>query len=316
MNGARHLPETLKSILEQAVEPFDLIIADDCSDDESLAIVRALCGDRARTVSNSDRLGLAGNWNQCVALSRTPLVAIVHQDDVLCSNHLQLHARAFATDPSVGLVASASNVIDDDGKEIPDAIVGRGGLGLIDHTFAPREALAPMAAGNPLRCSAVTLRARAHSDVGGFNPALRYVVDWDFWLRVAANWSLAWIASTTVDIRWHLASETHRFKMSTIDLEETETVLHRLIAELNATGVPTSPIKKQADRTLARAYLNRAHAMLKSGDARSARGCLKTAIRLCPGVVRSLATDPRLAARMLMVWASPASADSLFGQGS
>ena len=96
MNGARHLSETLKSILQQEDEPFDLIVSDDRSEDESLAIVRALCGDRARIVVNSERLGLAGNWNQCVALSRTPLVAIVHQDDVLRSNHLQLHAKAFA----------------------------------------------------------------------------------------------------------------------------------------------------------------------------------------------------------------------------
>ena len=50
-----------------------LIVSDDRSDDESLAVVRKAAGDRARIEVNSERLGLAGNWNRCAELARTPL---------------------------------------------------------------------------------------------------------------------------------------------------------------------------------------------------------------------------------------------------
>src|SRR5947209_1866629 len=74
-NGARHLREALAGITAQEVE-FDLIISDDRSDDETLAIVRDEVGDRARISVNSERLGLAGNWNRCVEIGRTGWIAI------------------------------------------------------------------------------------------------------------------------------------------------------------------------------------------------------------------------------------------------
>ena len=96
-----------------------------------------------------------------------------------------------------------------------------GGLGPVDRLFVPGELALRMVAGNPLRCSAVTIRIAAHRDVGGFDPSLEYVVDWDFWLRVSRIWKLKWFARRSVAIRWHSSSETHRFKTGTADLDET-----------------------------------------------------------------------------------------------
>lgn len=315
MNGSRHLAETLSGILRQDGVSFDLLISDDRSEDDTLALARTLAGDRARLVVNSERLGLAGNWNQCVALSRTPLVAIVHQDDVLLPGHLARHVAAFEAAGDVGLVASASGVIDDAGATVPESVVGRGGLGAADRVFAPGEALPLLAEGNPLRCSAVSIRAAAHADVGGFDPALRYVVDWDFWARVASRWSLAWRADETVSVRWHLGSETHRFKTGTADLEETEQVLVGLLERLGGTE-SVGPVAKTAFGRLARAYLNRAYDALKGGNGRFARDCLGRALRTSPGVVRAIVGDPRLAVQMAAVWAAPGLSGRWFGRPS
>lgn len=297
-NGARHVAETVRGILAQEDAPFDWVVSDDRSEDPTLELIRSLAGDRARIVQNADRLGLAGNWNQCVALCRTPLAAIVHQDDVWRPGHLAAHLRAF-DNPDVGLVASATHTIDESGSEVSATLVGRGGLGSVDRTFAPGEALALMAAGNPLRCSAVSIRVAAHREVGGFDPALRYVVDWDFWLRVAARHSVAWLAEPTVDVRWHSESETHRFATGTLDLEETEAVLNRL-------GQPLR------NRVLSRAYLNRAYAAIKGGDGPLARRCLGRALRLWPGIAGVIAGDPRLAVLMAGAGIAPKQAGRWF----
>src|SRR5438105_5006629 len=102
--GARHLADALRGILAQEGVAFELLISDDRSDDETLAIVHAAAGDRARIEVNGERLGLAGNWNRCIALARAPLVAVFHQDDVMRPGHLAAHAAAFDADPQVGLV--------------------------------------------------------------------------------------------------------------------------------------------------------------------------------------------------------------------
>lgn len=305
MNGSRHLAETLRSVLRQEGVAFDVLISDDRSDDSTLNDAREFAGDRVRLVVNSERLGLAGNWNQCVALSRTPFVAVVHQDDLLRPGHLATHVEAFAVDESVGLVASGAGVVDETGEAVPESVVGRGGLGPVDRTFGPGEALPLFTAGNPLRCSAVSMRCAAHADAGGFDPALRYVVDWEFWSRVVLRWSLAWRAAVTVDVRWHAGSETHRFKTGTLDLEESARVLDRLVASLRDGPVAVAPIARVAYRRLARAYLNRSYEGVTAGNPRLARDCLMQALRTSPAVAWSLAADPRLAARLTAAFLAP-----------
>ncbi len=244
-NGAAHLAETLHSIMDQRGVPFELVVSDDRSDDNTLDLVRAAAGDRARVEVNPERLGLAGNWNRCVALCHTPMVAIFHQDDVMKPGHLAAHVRAFAADAAIGLVASASEVMDEQGNPIPDHVVGRGGLGSVDRTFPPGELAALMVEGNPLRCSAVTLRRDAFADSGGFDPSYRYVLDWDFWLRVSRRWKIAWLANPTVRVRWHCASETHRFKTGTADLDETARLLEQLFA-VDLRELPDADVLRRA----------------------------------------------------------------------
>jgi hypothetical protein len=47
------------------------------------------------------------------------------------------------------------------------------------------------------------------------------VVDWDGWIRVACIRPVARLARPSVPVRWHSGGETHRFKASTADLDET-----------------------------------------------------------------------------------------------
>jgi GT2 family glycosyltransferase len=313
-NGTRHLREALAGLEDQGGVAFDLVVSDDRSDDETLTIVRELLGDRARVSVNSERLGLAGNWNKCVELSRTEWVAIFHQDDVMRPGHLASHLRSIEAHPCdrLGLVAGAVEMIDDSGRPVSPRVVDAGGLVFRDgssrdvsgaeQVLSPGAWISSLTVGNPLRCSAVTIRKAAHEAVGGFDPSYRYAVDWEFWLRVARDWGLIWRPlPATVAMRWHLASETHRFKTSTADLDEQS----RLLDRINQDELPRSPTRRAADRRLARAFLNRAHFALKAGDTALARRCLSRSIVLDRGVFRTMVFDPRLAVQMAALTIAP-----------
>ena len=223
---------------------FDWIVCDDRSDDETLEILRAEAGDRIRIVVNSERLGLARNWNECVAQSRTPLVAIFHQDDVMRPGHLRAHLSAFAADPGVGPDRSAADVIDEAGRPIPESVVERGGLGPSDRTFGPGELLAdwPSAIRSAARRSrsdgrrtprwAASTRPIGMSSTGTSGCGSRRV-------------PVAWLARPSVDVRWHSASETHRFKSGTADLDETARLLDVL-----AVGMPRGRRPGRHDATI------------------------------------------------------------------
>jgi glycosyltransferase involved in cell wall biosynthesis len=313
-NGEAHLGETLLSILDQQDAPFDLLVCDDRSDDGTVELVRALAGDRARLAINDQRLGLARNWNRCAELCRTPLIAIVHQDDVLGPGNLADHLRALSSDPAIGLVCSGSTVIDEEGRPVPASVVDPGGLGPADRIFSPGELAESMALGNPLRCSAVSIRVEAHRAAGGFDPAFRYVVDWDLWLRVSRGWKVAWLARPTVKVRWHGLSETHRFTTGRVDLDENHRMLETLFREDLAAHPRRDVLRQQANRRLSRAFLNRAHVALKHGQTDLARKCLGEAVRLSPVVLGTIARDPRLGLEMAALSLSPGLAGRWFAR--
>ena len=277
-------------------------------------MVRAAAGDRARIEVNSQRLGLAGNWNRCVALARTPFVAIFHQDDVMRPGHLAAHAAALTSDDSVGLVASAADVIDERGERVPDTVIEPGGLGSVDRVFEPDQLAGAMAAGNPLRCSAVTIRVATFAELGGFDPAYRYVVDWDFWLRISRKWKVAWLARPTVQIRWHPQSETHRFRSGTADLDETARLLEQLLSLDLKDRPDAAQLRKTANARLGRAFLNRAHDALRSGRTELARDALRSGLKRSPSLLKSILSDPRLCIQMATLAAAPRLAARLFAR--
>src|SRR5207302_3738309 len=145
-------------------------------------------------------------------------------------------------------VASASEVVDDHGRALPESVVGRGGCGARDRAYPPGGFVRELAVENPLRCSAVTLNAVAHAEAGGFDPSFRYVVDWDFWLKVARHRPVAWLARPSVAVRWHQASETHQFKTGLADLEETARLLDDLYSRDGVNLPDARRLRRQADR--------------------------------------------------------------------
>jgi glycosyltransferase involved in cell wall biosynthesis len=314
-NGQPHIAPALKSILAQANEiPFNLIISDDRSDDATVEEVRALAGNKAIIHQNPTRLGLAGNWNQCLALTETPFVTIFHQDDVMLSGHLRAHADAFASNDRIGLVSSATTVIDAQNNAIPSTVVSAAGLGPTNRVFAPGELAEQMTSGNPLRCSAISLRRGPCQEVGQFDPSYRYVLDWDYWLRVSRRWSVAWLADPTVQIRWHPSSETHRFKTGTADLDETLRLMDELFSRDLAAHPHKAALHRAANQSLARAFLNRALVALQANQPDLAREALQRALRLSPRVLQTILTDPRLAIQMSALVLNPRLATRWFAR--
>ena len=67
-NGAAFIEETLRSIVNQSYQDFELLIVDDGSTDNTLEIVQSFSDPRIQLHRNPERLGIPGNWNRCLSL--------------------------------------------------------------------------------------------------------------------------------------------------------------------------------------------------------------------------------------------------------
>jgi glycosyltransferase involved in cell wall biosynthesis len=115
-NGELFLPRQLASIQQQTILPFELVICDDCSSDNTLKIVRDFAASalfRVRIFRNEHNLGFVANFERAIGLCQGDLIALSDQDDIWYPTRLELAQLAFAAHPEVGLVFSDADIIDD-----------------------------------------------------------------------------------------------------------------------------------------------------------------------------------------------------------
>lgn len=100
-NGARYLAEQLDSLRGQTMLPCELVVTDDASSDETVAMVRAFakdCGFPVRLEVNPERLGYRRNFMKAASLCSGDIVLFCDQDDIWLPTKVAEVSAAFARD--------------------------------------------------------------------------------------------------------------------------------------------------------------------------------------------------------------------------
>jgi len=114
-NGADHLPEQLASIAAQTRPPDELIVCDDCSTDETPALIEAFAATAPMPVRlsiNEQNFGSTRNFERAIGLCTGDIIALSDQDDVWRNDKLQLIEAALVNAPAAGLVFSDAEIVD------------------------------------------------------------------------------------------------------------------------------------------------------------------------------------------------------------
>jgi len=207
-NGAAYLREQLASVFAQTVPVAELVLSDDDSGDESVAIVRDAAAAASVTLTvleNRPPLGVTKNFEQAVRQARGEFVALADQDDVWHPDKL---ARALAVfdDPAALLVHTDARLVGPDGATL--------GATLFDHLEVSGQELLLEESGRGF--DAVLRRNLATGATVVFRRsllerALPFPTSWvhDEWLAAvaAAYGGLRVLREPTVDYRQHGANE-------------------------------------------------------------------------------------------------------------
>ncbi|OUM02040.1 glycosyltransferase [Variovorax sp. JS1663] len=120
-NGARFLPAQVQSICTQDLLPREIVLSDDGSSDDSVALVRqtmAACGvasSVALTVfENRTPLGVTRNFEQAVRACRHELIALSDHDDVWHPGRLARMAGIFGERPELLLLHTDARLVDEE----------------------------------------------------------------------------------------------------------------------------------------------------------------------------------------------------------
>lgn len=171
------LVRTLKSVLGQIGVDLEVVIADDGSEDDTVAAVSALGDPRIRVVQHSRPRGVSAARNLGMSHATGEWIAFLDDDDLWAPDKLREQialAKAQRRNWAycgVIVVDSALRVIAGGPPPSAEAACRR----------LPWRNTVPGGASN------VLVRARLLDEVGQFDETLRRTEDWDMWIRLSLH---------------------------------------------------------------------------------------------------------------------------------
>lgn len=116
-NGEKYLAEAIASVLAQSYKNLELIIADDCSSDKSLEIVKSFSDARIKVFRNEKNCGAACSHNAAIKKASGKWLAFLDGDDAWSENKLLLQL-GFMQNEQIAFSFSDYYVKSENSKEL------------------------------------------------------------------------------------------------------------------------------------------------------------------------------------------------------
>ena len=201
-NRSAWLKESIESVLAQTFQDFRILVSDNGSTDDTPDVVRAFGDSRIDYRRLEDGIGMTGNFNRIFCLTESDHLVLLPDDDLLRPDHLETTIRVMTRDPTLGVVHTGFDVIDETGRVLNTArLVGKGS----GVSFEPgRRLLWRSMQSSFLACwSSALFRTEAVQAAGGMRDAEQPLADFALFMRVALDWNFASVGAPLAAIRMH-----------------------------------------------------------------------------------------------------------------
>lgn len=279
-NHARFLPRAIESVLAQSHPALELIVLDDGSTDETPRILAGY-GARFRWEIQAN-MGQAATLNKGWAMASGELLGYLSADDLLHPEAVARVAAVLEREPSLAGAYPDFAQIDENS-------------GVLRTIVAPEFRYEDMVLRGVCPPGPGALfRRSAYRQAGGWNPALRRIPDYDFWLRVALTGPLRRVAGVLASYRVHAGAQS----FSRVDAARADEYLAVADGLLASPGLPAA-LRARAAAARANALLMAARLHLMSGRAGTALARAAAALRSDPALLLRPRSYRLLASGML-----------------
>ncbi len=113
-NGARTIQRTLDSLLNQDYPNYEIIVSDNCSDDDTANIVNQYASNGVKYFFNPvlEKWGGESNWNHILTLAEGPFIALYHADDIYTPTMVRRQVEFLLKYPEASAVFTMTQFID------------------------------------------------------------------------------------------------------------------------------------------------------------------------------------------------------------
>ncbi len=198
-NHAQYLPYCIESILAQTYPNIEIIIVDDNSKDDSLAVAQSYANQYPDKVAvythpNRENRGISNTVNYAFSLSKGKYWSGLPSDDALKPHKIAKQVEFLEANRQLGFVYCYASFMDGKGDPLP----GTFGEDITKNADPVKTLLKA----NVIPGMTVLARHDAVEEVGLHDPNLIYS-DWDFWIRLFLLFKGGFIPESLVEYRVH-----------------------------------------------------------------------------------------------------------------
>jgi len=199
-NAEPWIRETLDSVFSQTFPSYEVIVVDDCSQDETKSIL-ASYGNRIRFIENNTNQGVSISRNQGINASQGDYVALLDHDDLWHPKKLEKQMALFNIHHDLGLVYSDAFYV--------------GGIQSNRRSFQINpphrgHAFTQLLRENFILCLTAVIPRRVLDQIGQFHPDFHCGEDYDLFLRIAERFSIDYVDEPLATYRVHSQNFSHR----------------------------------------------------------------------------------------------------------
>jgi glycosyltransferase involved in cell wall biosynthesis len=290
-NGSDYIAKSIESVLAQTYKDFQLIVVDNCSTDNTEEIIRNFHDPRLTYIKNKQNIGLVGNENRCLELSKGDYIYIFHHDDIMLPDNLELKVNLLDEHPQVGFVHSNILLIDEKGEVVADNIWYE--YSRRDYIKKGREifdkCLAYLHFGASIFIGSVLARRKCYENVGKFSPELPHCHDSEMWMRMSLFYDVACIGTPLVKYRVHQNTASSDWGSESTVPYVTEHYLAAMMIfnKYNNLILEAHKLKKRVSLSFANRSIKLAKTAIVNGDYSTAKSFVKEAIRMSPWILKN-----------------------------
>ena len=223
-NSEKYLRETIDSVINQTYKNWEIVAINDGSTDKTEEILFEYKSKGVPiTYFRQKNQGFAAARNKAMELSKGEWIAIIDHDDVCLPKRLEIQVKQIRENPNAKLFFANTVHFDDDGNEIRRQFDRLNPCKLSLTKGAAMNSL--LAYGCFIDTESVVFNKKAAMLVGGFDTLYKYVVDYDFFLRMGSKFDL--FSGEELVSKWRVHKDQASRKMTSIMFNESNQIFYK-----------------------------------------------------------------------------------------
>ena len=180
-NGESHIRDSIQSLLAQTLTEIEIIVVDDCSDDDTVETVKSIQDPRIRLIASKERLKRAKALALGCNEAKGEFIAILDADDYASPERFEKQVGFFSEHPDHVWLGTAEERLDSQRDEH-----------VIRQYPLDDQGMRQMASKCIPYCHSAVMFRRSLIEKGiNYDPKVPFLIDFEFFLRASQHGKVA-----------------------------------------------------------------------------------------------------------------------------